>query len=44
MKLTVMMPRLKQRPTNGSDVLKMEELQQMMMGSLAELELQDPNL
>jgi hypothetical protein len=28
---------------NGSDVLKMEELQQMTISGLADLKLQDPN-
>jgi uncharacterized protein YjaG (DUF416 family) len=36
---------LRQRqPTNGSNVLKIEELQWMMMSNLAELQLQDLNL
>jgi hypothetical protein len=29
---------------NGSDALKMEELQPMTMSGLADLKLQDPNL
>jgi hypothetical protein len=37
MKLTAMMPQVKQPPTNGSNVLKIKELQRMTMSSLANL-------
>jgi hypothetical protein len=43
-KLMAMMPRVKRQPTNGSNVLKMEELQWMMMSGLADLKPQEPNL
>jgi hypothetical protein len=44
MKLTVVMPQVIGHPMNGSDILKMEELQWMTVSSVAELQLQDQNL
>jgi hypothetical protein len=44
MKVMMMMPSVKRRPTNGSNILKMEELQEMTMSRSADLQLQDLNL
>jgi hypothetical protein len=39
-----MIPCVRQQPTSGSNVLKMEVFQWMTMSCLADLHLQDPNL
>jgi hypothetical protein len=44
MKLTAMVLLVKRQPANGSNILKMEELQRMMTSGLADRRLQDLNL